>query len=377
MRHALSLLIALVMCLGLAAPSPAQETLLTLKVPSLSCEGCRSSVEAALGPVKGVRAVEMNLATKAVRVFMDEGGRSATRRVVDALAVHGKKVTERTESAFEGMRGVPRERLAVLARGVALKAGFEPVPPSDLAALREAGLTHVRLEFEPGRIWDAESHRVRKPEMDAVRGAAAAALNAGLGVVLVAAGSEAPWTTPDEQGVVIEVERMWSEVAREMAGLDPAKTMFEVAGIGAAVPSDEHREAAQRALLLAVREAAPDHTVVLWTPSDRHGGAGLLANVVFAFEWEFGKAAKDGAAKIAAWGKEQKAPLYCRALGALAPWEQSGGWTIEKAVKDLEARGIGWATPGLDMPAGPMSGAPGARRVEGAQRAALGLAPAP
>jgi hypothetical protein len=196
-------------------------------------------------------------------------------------------------------------------------------------------------------------------------------------VVLVAAASEALWTSPDGQGFVIEVERMWSEVAREMAGLSPSRAVFEVAGIGAALPSEEHREAAQRALLLAVREAAPEHTLVLWAPADRRAGAGLLANVVFAFEWEFGKAAKDGAVKIAAWGKEQNAPLYCRALGTLGQWDQAGGWTIERAIADLHARGIGWATPGLDMPAGPASGEPGARRVEPAQRATLGLTPAP
>lgn len=251
------------------------------------------------------------------------------------------------------------------------------MPAADLTALRGAGVLHVRLAFEPAKMWDAGSHGLRADEVAALRGAAAAALDAGLGVVLVAAASDAPWARPDEQGYVIEVERMWAELAREMASLDPARLMFEVAGIGAAAPQEEHRAAAQRALVLAVREAAPEHTVVLWAAADRRGAAGLLANVVFAFEWEFGKTAKDGAARIAAWGKEQGAPLYCRALGTLAPWDQAGGWTIEKAVKELQAGGIGWATPGLDMPMGPASGGAGARRIEPAQRAILGLTPAP
>ncbi len=375
MRHTIATIVALLVSLATALPAAAQEALLTLKIPTLSCEGCRSSVEAALLPVKGVRAVDVNLTTKVVRVFMDEGGRSATRRVVDALASHDKKVTEQSEAAFDGLRGVPRERLAMLARGVTL--GAEPVPAADLAALREAGLTHVRLAFEPAKVWNAESHGLRASEVEAVRNVASAALNAGMGVVLVAGASDAPWTGPDEQGFVIEVERMWSELAREMAGLDPARVVFEVAGVGASGPREEHREAAQRALLLAVREGASEHTVVLWVPADRRGRAGLLANVVFAFEWGFGKTAKDGGAKVAAWGKEQKAPLYCRALGTLGPWDQAGGWTIQKAVKDLGARGIGWATQGVDMPAGPASGDAGARRIEAAQRAALGLTQAP
>lgn len=369
------LFVALVVGLGLSAPAFAQETLLTLKVPTLSCEGCRSSVEAALQPVKGVRAVDVNLTTRVVRVYMDEGGRSATRRVVDALAAHDKKVTERTEAAFDGVRGVPKQRLAMLSRGVTL--GAEPTPAADLSALRGAGVLHVRLAFEPSKLWDAESHGLRADEVAALKSAATAALDAGLGVVLVAAASDAPWAGPDEQGYVIEVERMWAELAREMASLDPTRLVFEVAGVGAAVPQEEHRGAAQRALVLAVRESAPEHTVVLWVPADRRGGAGLLANVVYAFEWEFGKTAKEGAAKVAAWGKEQRAPLYCRALGTLAPWDQAGGWTIEKAVKDLQSRGIGWATPGVDMPMGPASGGAGARRIEPAQRAMLGLTPAP
>ncbi|MCC6950320.1 MAG: heavy-metal-associated domain-containing protein [Phycisphaerales bacterium] len=375
MRHLMLMFVALVEGLGLAAPAFAQEALLTLKVPTLSCEGCRSSVEAALQPVKGVRAVDVNLTTKVVRVYMDEGGRGAMRRVVDALAVHDKKVTERTEAAFDGVRGVPRQRLAMLSRGVTL--GAEPTPAADLSALRGAGILHVRLAFEPAKVWGAESRGLRTGEVAALKSATAAALDAGLGVVLVAAAADAPWARPDDQGFVIEVERMWAELAREMASLDPARLMFEVAGIGAAAPEEEHRAAAQRALVLGVREAAPEHTVVLWAPADRRGGAGVLANVVYAFEWEFGKTAGDGAAKVAAWGKEQRAPLYCRALGTLAPWDQAGGWTIEKAVKDLQTRGIGWATPGLDTPLGPASGGAGARRVEPAQRAMLGLTPAP
>lgn len=375
MRHLMVVFVALLVGLALAAPARGQETLLTLKVPTLSCEGCRSSVEAALVPVKGVRAVDVNLTTKVIRVYMDEGGRSATRRVVDALAAHDKKVTERTEAVFDGVRGVPKPRLAMLSRGVAL--GAEPAPAADLSSLRGAGLLHARLEFDPAKMWDAGSHGMRAGEVAALKSAATAALDAGLGVVLVAAASDAPWARPDEQGFVIEVERMWAELAREMASLDPARLVFEVAGIGAAVPQEERRAAAQRALVLAVREAAPEHTIVLWAPPDRRGGAGLLANVVYAFEWEFGKTAKDGAAKVAAWGMEQRAPLYCRALGTLAPWDQAGGWTIEKAVRDLQTRGIGWATPGVDMPMGPASGEAGARRIEPAPRAMLGLTPAP
>lgn len=377
MRHTLAPIAALLLSLAMTLPALAQEAELTLKIPTLSCDGCRSTVEAALGPVKGVRAVDVNLTTKVVRVYMDEGGRGAARRVVDALAARDKKVTERTEAVFEGVRGVPRERLAMLARGVTLSAESGAAASADLGVLREAGLTHVRVSFEPAKVWDAESHALRGSEVEALRGAASAAANAGLGVALVAAASDAAWTRPDAEGFVIELERMWSELAREMAGLDPARVVFELAGTGAAVPAEEHREAAQRALLLAVRESAPQHTVVLWAPADRRGSAGLLANVVFAFEWELGKTAKDGAAKVAAWGKERRAPLYCRNVGTLGPWDQSGGWTIERAVKDLQSRGIGWATPGLDMPAGPASGGPGARRIEAAQRAALGLTPAP
>ncbi len=44
----------------------------TLTVPDISCEHCQHTITEALSPLEGVRAVEVDIPTKQVRVDYDE-----------------------------------------------------------------------------------------------------------------------------------------------------------------------------------------------------------------------------------------------------------------------------------------------------------------
>lgn len=44
-----------------------------LDVPDISCEHCERTISGALGPMEGVRSVNVDIPTKQVRVEYDEG----------------------------------------------------------------------------------------------------------------------------------------------------------------------------------------------------------------------------------------------------------------------------------------------------------------
>ena len=57
--------------------------ILSLTVPDISCEGCANSVKAALRDVLGVEDVQVNVASKTVRVtHSPESGSEAIRQVL-------------------------------------------------------------------------------------------------------------------------------------------------------------------------------------------------------------------------------------------------------------------------------------------------------
>jgi copper ion binding protein len=61
-----------------------------LRVPDISCGHCKASIEKAVGAVHGVRAVEVDVARKSVRVELDGGAGVAA--VVAAIEAQGYEV---------------------------------------------------------------------------------------------------------------------------------------------------------------------------------------------------------------------------------------------------------------------------------------------
>lgn len=65
-------------------------TTTTLSVPEIHCGHCKSAIEGAVGPLEGVRVVEVDVETAQVRVDHDDT--LALRTVVDAIEDQGYDV---------------------------------------------------------------------------------------------------------------------------------------------------------------------------------------------------------------------------------------------------------------------------------------------
>jgi copper chaperone len=69
----------------------------TLSVPEIHCGHCKSAIEGAVGPLDGVRAVEVDIETASVRV--DHEDAVARQTIVDAIEDQGYDVPEQEASA--------------------------------------------------------------------------------------------------------------------------------------------------------------------------------------------------------------------------------------------------------------------------------------
>lgn len=201
--------------------------------------------------------------------------------------------------------GVPPERLAALSRGVNLshwiwlpqaadaQARARFITPDELAALRRAGLTHVRLPFEPASIWDAERHEFRLDGLAELRGAIQLCVDSGLAVIVDAhpTDSRSPWATLDEHGACNELEPFWTCLARNLAQTDPSRVFIEILNEPHGLRDKNHWPAAQRRLAELIRTQAPRHTII--ATGDEWGSIeGLLRlaplpdrNVVYSFHF--------------------------------------------------------------------------------------------
>lgn len=202
--------------------------------------------------------------------------------------------------------GVHPDRLARLARGVNLShwmwfphaRGEEGrrafILRRDVEQIAAAGLTHVRLPFEPEWLWDHESGRLRERELDEYRSAMSLCLDAGLGVIVDAHWSRTAWIRPRAETEIErfgELERMWRALAARLAETDSARIFLELVNEPHDLRAAAHWHTAQRRIAAAVRELAPDHTII--ATGDEYGGIdGLLRleplddpNVVYSFHF--------------------------------------------------------------------------------------------
>ena len=73
-------------------------TLTVMSVPDISCDHCRDSIEGAIGPLDGVDEVEVDVATKTVRIEHEED--LAVRVLAGAIEDQGYDVPEQDALAF-------------------------------------------------------------------------------------------------------------------------------------------------------------------------------------------------------------------------------------------------------------------------------------
>jgi copper chaperone len=69
----------------------------TLSVPEIHCEHCKSAIEGAVGPLDGVREVEVDIETASVRVEHEDA--VARQTIVAAIEDQGYDVPEQEASA--------------------------------------------------------------------------------------------------------------------------------------------------------------------------------------------------------------------------------------------------------------------------------------
>ena len=198
---------------------------------------------------------------------------------------------------------VPPQRLALLARGVNLShwlwltgprsghARLEFITPDDLAGLRSAGLTHVRLPFEPADLWDPAEHALKGSGLLDLRLAIERCLAAELAVIVDAHPTQAPWSAPDDPQGLAELERFWSALARDLSATEPDRVFLEILNEPHDLKDPALWPAAQARIAAAIRAAAPRHTIIA-TGDDWSNIPGLLRlkplpdpNIVYTFHF--------------------------------------------------------------------------------------------
>ncbi|MBX3315535.1 MAG: cellulase family glycosylhydrolase [Phycisphaeraceae bacterium] len=222
---------------------------------------------------------------------------------VHALARGGTSANRMNTQARQP--GVPASRLATLARGINLShwvwyphaqgeaARRAFITDADLAQLVASGFTHARFPFEPDWLWNATEHRLNDASLREYLDAIRRCHGAGLSIIIDAHWSRTPWIKPGEpthEARMGELERMWSALGAVCRDLDPERTYLEIVNephdISAAAWAESQANIAR-----AIRDAAPDHTIMAtgasWGSID-----GLLAleplddpNIVYSFHF--------------------------------------------------------------------------------------------
>ncbi|CAG0992756.1 endoglucanase [Phycisphaerales bacterium] len=277
----------------------------------------------------------------------------------------------------------------------------------DALALQALGLTHVRLPIEQSMVFDDATRQLRLDGMKELRSALSLCLEVGLAVIIDPHQNEPPWTTRDASGSFPLLESFWAAFAPAIADADPRRVFLEILNEPHDDSDPGVWSASQARLVRIIRKAAPSHTII--ATGDKWGSIdGLLAlkalddeNVVYSFHvyephifthqgaswgwpgwkevrglvypasadnaesvvksmtskdgiwsvrdyaktaWDSGRV-REHVQKAVAWGKENRASLYCGEFGvyaAHAPRESRLAW-IRDVRTALEEAGVGWA----------------------------------
>lgn len=318
-----------------------------------------------------------------------------------------------------GATSVPESRLDRLSRGINLshwwaQAGdYGPerlrtyMTAHDYDLIAEMGFAHVRLTLNPKAIWDLETPVALMPDkVKMLQEDVDAFVSRGVAVIVDChPDDDFKEHVFEKPGYDAAFTEWWSQLAGALKGTDPEMVFFEV--MNEPVNPDTARwMTIQSRTLLAIRNQAPDHTVVVG-PSRWTGVDDLLAmqpysegNLVYNFhfydpshfthqgatwgwdKWQFMKGvpypvtaesvatmidtvqdpqakaalvdlgkdtwtrttARDRLAKVAAWAKKHNVPVTCNEFGTYKAFSprESRLLWIKDVREELEAAGIGW-----------------------------------
>jgi endoglucanase len=216
-------------------------------------------------------------------------------------------------SASPAGAGVPAERLARLAKGVNLSHWFwlpeggafaDPkyFSKDDAAALKSAGITHVRLPIDPGRFFTGGPGVLNRANTKKVIDAVDMILAADLAVVVDVHASGTPsekkydkdlHDPANEEAKKLEAAFLenWGALASALAEKDPGRVFLEILN----EPVYDKRAARwheiQAKVAGAIRAKAPRHTIIA-TGTQWGSLSGLIelkplsdANVVYSFHF--------------------------------------------------------------------------------------------
>jgi endoglucanase len=188
--------------------------------------------------------------------------------------------------AKAGQADVPADRLMTLAKGVNIITVFTPTPLAriyaDLDQIKQAGLRHIRIFIDPGRILHEGPFGTTR--LDQV---VQTAIADGLGVILCMTSSQYP---PDEKATSPMVNlwgEAWEHLARRYSALPPSKLFFELANEPTMEPA--RWNALQEEFLKRIRRYAPKLTILMsGSPLSTVWGLGDLSpidddNVAYTF----------------------------------------------------------------------------------------------
>ncbi len=197
----------------------------------------------------------------------------------------------------------PAERVERLGRGVNMSHWFwiphdgsdrgreRFVSAEDVAAIKAAGFTHVRLPVEPGWLRDESRDELRAERLAAYRRGMDLFTKQGMAVLVDVHPSRTAWMTRFDDAAQKEFEVFWAALATAMANTDPELVILELMNEPHDLEDAAIWNGAQKRLVEVVRKAAPKHTI-LCTGDSWGSIAGLERcepvdddNVVYSFHF--------------------------------------------------------------------------------------------
>jgi len=174
--------------------------------------------------------------------------------------------------------GVPPARLARLTRGINIsdwatrlpelpKEGLKAELAKDVALIKAMGFRHVRLMISDETVADKDRPSVLNPEKASRFDAALdVLLEAGLAVIVdFSPADELKKAVERDDAAVEAFVGMWRALAKRLASRHPGMVYFEV--MNEPVMRDTERwNVIQKKALAAMREAAPQHTLIATSP---------------------------------------------------------------------------------------------------------------
>jgi endoglucanase len=200
---------------------------------------------------------------------------------------------------------VPASRLARLAKGVNLSHWYwlpkdsSPetrkafITDADLAALKAAGITHVRLPVEPDALWKTPGSHFDMEVLEPLLADIKRINAAGIAVIFDPHTSkQGPWLEIDPRDGRIDLLLMfWSEFAPVIVETDPEMVFIELLNEPHNIKDPSLWWRAQDRLIKTIRHRVPNHTIIA-TGDEWGGPAGLKRlfphedkNVVYSFHF--------------------------------------------------------------------------------------------